>query len=262
MAGGPGVSLVSTCWLVPVGDEKSGLGARQGESGSIGLAKVRGGRLDRGGRCPLAPAIAMAKLSIATSTIRHSSGGTETVLTARGELDGRGGVLLGREVVAAAGGGGVVSIDLSAVASGDLAGLRAMLGEVEAAGVGGVVFRNHPAAPGGAFFSRTPMGGGVVLASINGDLDRRGTEAVGQCVAALCGVSGVRVLLDLSGVGMIVSLGVGVLISGLKSVVAGGGRMFFLNPSPIVSTSLEFSGLERYVFRGSVEAAVARICGD
>jgi anti-anti-sigma factor len=206
----------------------------------------------------------MGEFSIATSTRSHSTGGRETVFTPRGGLDAAAGGVLGAEMAAAAAGGRAVALDVSRLRGGDLGGWRSLLEAMDRGGVdpGVVEFRNDCQVAGGAVFSRTMLSGGVVLASIAGDLDRRGADAVGECLATLCGVRGGRVLLDLSGVGMIVSLGVGLLISGMKSVVAGGGRMFFLNPSPIVATSLEFSGLERYVFHGTVEAAAARIGGE
>jgi anti-anti-sigma factor len=75
-------------------------------------------------------------------------------------------------------------------------------------------------------------------------------------VLKLCEGYRPQLLLDLSATDMVVSLGIRLLLQAIKTASAHGGRVLLLNPSPAVSTALEFSGLAPFIARGK-ESEVA-----
>jgi len=105
-------------------------------------------------------------------------------------------------------------------------------------------------------FEAHELEGGVKILQLAGKLDLRGTQAVEPNVLKLCEGYRPRVLLDLSGTDMIVSLGIRMLLQAIKTANAHGGRVLLLNPSPGVSSALEFSGLAQFIARGK-DAEVA-----
>lgn len=108
----------------------------------------------------------------------------------------------------------------------------------------------------GAMLDARELDGGVKILQLAGNLDLRGTQAVEQNVLKLCEGYRPRLLLDLSATDMVVSLGIRMLLQAIKTASAHGGRLLLLNPSPAVSTALEFSGLSQFIARGK-ESEVA-----
>jgi anti-anti-sigma factor len=64
---------------------------------------------------------------------------------------------------------------------------------------------------------------------------------------------------DLSGVGFISSLGIRMVLQAIKTVSSPGGRLVLLNPTRIVDSALDISGLGRFVVRGSEADAIAAL---
>ena len=106
-------------------------------------------------------------------------------------------------------------------------------------------------------FSKLPND--VSLIKLAGSLDIAGVGAVETRFFAHCGGSPPRVLVDLSGVGFIASLGIRMLLQAIKTVSARGGRLLLLNPTKIVDSALDISGLGQYVMRGSEAEATAAL---
>lgn len=99
-------------------------------------------------------------------------------------------------------------------------------------------------------FEARELEGGVKILQLSGNLDLRGTQALEPGVLKLCEGYRPRLLLDLSAADMIVSLGIRMLLQAIKTANAHGGRVLLLNPSPGVSSALEFSGLAQFIARG------------
>ena len=92
---------------------------------------------------------------------------------------------------------------------------------------------------------------------LDGDLDIAGVGEVETRFYAYCADSP-RVLVDLSGVNFIASLGIRMLLQAIKTVSAPGGRLVLLNPTRIVAPALDIWGLGRYmVHGGDAEASAA-----
>jgi anti-anti-sigma factor len=86
---------------------------------------------------------------------------------------------------------------------------------------------------------------------LEGDLDISGVGTVETRFFAHCSGQPPRVLVDLSGVGFISSLGIRMLLQAIKTVTARSGRMILLNPTKTVGLALDISGLDQFVFSGS-----------
>src|SRR4051794_6530354 len=102
---------------------------------------------------------------------------------------------------------------------------------------------------------------GVSRIKLDGDLDISGVGAVETGFYAHCAGDPPRVLVDLSGVGFIGSLGIRMLLQAIKTVLARGGRLLLLNPTKLVNSALDISGLGQYVARGGEAEASARLLG-
>lgn len=104
----------------------------------------------------------------------------------------------------------------------------------------------------------TQFSNGIRLIKPNGHLDIAGVSAVETQFLAHCGGDQPRVIVDLSGVGFMASLGIRLLLQAIKKITAHGGRLVLLNPTKAVDSALEISGLGHFIQRGSeAEAATA-----
>lgn len=76
-----------------------------------------------------------------------------------------------------------------------------------------------------------------------GKLDIAGAEAVGLPLAAIAGTR-TNIVIDMTGVDFIASIGIRQLIIAAKAVARGAGRLLLLDPNPMVTDVLVTSGLE------------------
>ena len=104
-------------------------------------------------------------------------------------------------------------------------------------------------------FSTLPNGAGRI--KLNCDLDMAGVAAVETRFFEHCAGTPPQVLVDLSGVGFIGSFGIRMLLQAIKTVSARGGRLILLNPTKLVDSALDISGLGPHVMRGGEAEATA-----
>jgi anti-sigma B factor antagonist len=83
----------------------------------------------------------------------------------------------------------------------------------------------------------------IRMIKLNGRLDIMGTNAVDVKFAGYCSGENVRVVVDLSGVEYIASIGIRLLTSNAKSLASRGGKMVLLNPIEEVRNVLEITGI-------------------
>jgi anti-anti-sigma factor len=83
----------------------------------------------------------------------------------------------------------------------------------------------------------------IKLVKLSGRLDIGGVGAIETRFAAYCGGENPRVLVDLSNVDFLASIGIRLLALNAKSVASRGGRMLLLNPLPDVRNTLEVTGI-------------------
>jgi anti-anti-sigma factor len=99
-------------------------------------------------------------------------------------------------------------------------------------------------------FSKLPND--VSLIKLEGNLDIAGVGAVETRFYAHCSSgSPPRVLVDLSGVSFVASLGIRMLLQAIKTTSSRGGKLLMLNPMSAVGSALDISGLGNFVYRGS-----------
>ncbi len=102
------------------------------------------------------------------------------------------------------------------------------------------------------------LDGNTCLIALSGRLDIIGTGEIETRFAGYCAVNGCRVLVDLSGVDFMASIGIRMLVLNANSVASRGGRMFILNPTENVQHILDISGVPPIIpIFDSVESALA-----
>ena len=81
------------------------------------------------------------------------------------------------------------------------------------------------------------------LIQLEGRLDIVGVGEIETKFAGYCAVNNACVLVDLSGVDFLASIGIRLLVLNAKSVMNRGGKMFILKPTPDVHHVLDISGI-------------------
>jgi anti-anti-sigma factor len=82
---------------------------------------------------------------------------------------------------------------------------------------------------------------------LTGTLDIAGVEAIETKFSAYCSGRSPRVLVDLSAVDFLASIGIRLLMINAKSIASRGGRMVLYNPQPDVRHVLEITGIPAIV---------------
>jgi anti-anti-sigma factor len=93
----------------------------------------------------------------------------------------------------------------------------------------------------------TTLNNGIRLIKLIGNLDRIGTGEIEKVFTGYCVGEDVRVIVDLSGVGFLASVGIRLLTLTAKSVAKSNGRMALLDPIPEVKTILEKTGIPEII---------------
>ena len=84
---------------------------------------------------------------------------------------------------------------------------------------------------------------GIRLIKLIGKLDIAGVSQIETPFAEYCTGDGVRIIVDISGVDFLASIGIRLLTLTAKSVMGRGGRMVLLHPLPDVQDVLEVTGI-------------------
>ena len=84
---------------------------------------------------------------------------------------------------------------------------------------------------------------GIRLIELNGALDMNGTYAIEIEFVRRCAGKNAYVLVDLSKVNYISSIGIPMLVNSAKSVTRQGGKMVLLSPQKAVEDILEIAGI-------------------
>lgn len=104
----------------------------------------------------------------------------------------------------------------------------------------------------------TKLENGFHLLKLSGRLDIIGTGEIETKFAGYCAVEKGRVLVELSGVDFLASIGIRLLVVNAKAVAARGGRMILLNPSRDVGKVLEIAGIPAIIpMYDNLESALA-----
>ncbi len=206
----------------------------------------------------------MSPLTITIRKKTTAAGASETGVQLAGTLDNAGAARLLEQLHAPIQSGtDQVVLEIAELKHINAEGLRALakLATLQEQAGGRFSVVNVDGGAADSRFEARELEGGVKILQLSGNLDLRGTQAVEPGVLKLCEGYRPRLLLDLSAADMIVSLGIRMLLQAIKTANAHGGRVLLLNPSPGVSSALEFSGLAQFIARGKdseVAAGMAR----
>jgi anti-anti-sigma factor len=83
----------------------------------------------------------------------------------------------------------------------------------------------------------------IRVIKLDGKFDITGTSEIETRFAEYCSGENVRVVVDLSEVDFLASIGIRLLTLTAKSVLSRGGKMVLLNPTPDVHHVLEITGI-------------------
>jgi anti-anti-sigma factor len=83
----------------------------------------------------------------------------------------------------------------------------------------------------------------IRIIKLNGELDILGTGAIETKFMGYCSGDKVRVVVDLSEVSFLASIGIRLLMLTAKSIVSRGGKMVIIDPVPDVQSVLEITGI-------------------
>jgi anti-sigma B factor antagonist len=101
---------------------------------------------------------------------------------------------------------------------------------------------------------------GIRLIKLNGTLDIHGVNEVDREFVHHCTGENVCVLVDLSKVNFISSIGIPLLINSAKLLARQGGKMVLLNPKKFVEDSLEIMGISMIIpIYHNVNAALSEL---
>ncbi|MCU0935038.1 MAG: STAS domain-containing protein [Gammaproteobacteria bacterium] len=85
---------------------------------------------------------------------------------------------------------------------------------------------------------------GVTRVSLAGRMDIEGTQAIDLKFTALTANRRAGVIVDLSQVSFLASIGIRTLLSSAKALSQKGGKMVLLGPQPMVATALTTAGID------------------
>jgi len=88
---------------------------------------------------------------------------------------------------------------------------------------------------------------GVVIVKLTGRLDIQGAQDIDLPLAGITASPTTSVLVDLSGVSFLASLGLRSLLSAAKALSKRGGKMLLIGPKPNVVEILEVSGVSSLI---------------
>lgn len=88
---------------------------------------------------------------------------------------------------------------------------------------------------------------GIRLIELDGALDLNGTYSIEVQFVRACEGDNIRLIVDLSNVSYISSVGITMLVNATKSVTGRGGKLVLLNPQKAVAYVLELTGISEII---------------
>jgi len=108
----------------------------------------------------------------------------------------------------------------------------------------------------------TDLDKGVTIIELTGRLDIMGVNNVETKFAAYCAGEKPRVIVDMSGVDFLASIGIRMLVTNAKSLRSRNGKMVLLNPTPDVLNVLEITDIPAIIpVYSKLESAEAVLLG-
>ena len=89
--------------------------------------------------------------------------------------------------------------------------------------------------------------GGIRQIRLAGRLDVEGTQAIDLKFTALTATRRAAIVVDLSQVSFLASIGMRTLLSSAKALALKGGKMVLLSPQPMVASALSTAGIDTLI---------------
>ncbi len=104
------------------------------------------------------------------------------------------------------------------------------------------------------------LDGGLLKVSLGGRMDITGTDAISLSLAGLAATDNRRVILDMSGVDFLASIGVRAILQNARAHRLRGGALVLMAPQPLVDEVLQAAGVPNVVpIVADLEAARAAL---
>ncbi len=111
-------------------------------------------------------------------------------------------------------------------------------------------------------FESTALDGDVTQITLTGRLDIAGTQAIEQPFSFATTVRVAKIVVDLSGVTFLASIGIRLLMTSARGQANRGGRLVLAAPQPLVRQVLETAGIDQLIpVVADVETARASLAG-
>lgn len=88
---------------------------------------------------------------------------------------------------------------------------------------------------------------GIERVQLAGRLDSAGVEAIDDRLSSLAAAPAARILIDLSQVPFLASIGIRILLTNARVLRRNGGKMALLNPQSLVEEVLKVTGIESLI---------------
>jgi len=96
-------------------------------------------------------------------------------------------------------------------------------------------------------FSNSEIGDNLVEVKLQGRLDIQGADAIDMPFTSITATRKAGVLVNMSGVEFIASIGIRMLLSNAKALAKRGGKMVLFKPVPLVKDVLVTSGVDNLI---------------
>lgn len=107
------------------------------------------------------------------------------------------------------------------------------------------------------------LGNGIRIIKLHGTFDALGTDSIEVDFVRCCAGQNMRILVDLSRVNYISSIGIPLLINSAKAVARRGGKMALFKPQKAVEEILELTGIPLIIpIYHDLKSATAGLCSD
>ena len=91
------------------------------------------------------------------------------------------------------------------------------------------------------------LGEGIRKVDLHGRMDIEGTQKIATQFTSVVATGKASVIVDLSGVDFMASIGIGLIVSTMNALKKRGGKMVLLNAKPIVALVLEKSAINTII---------------
>jgi anti-anti-sigma factor len=91
------------------------------------------------------------------------------------------------------------------------------------------------------------LGDGIDRVQLAGRLDSAGVEAIDARLSSLAAARAARILIDLSQVPFLASIGIRILLTNARVLRQNGGKMALLSPQALVEEVLQVTGIESII---------------